>query len=72
MDIGCTAGGLHLDYLREVLRRRDGNSRKRWTKGRLERGVDEERMRQFREGVMVDRPVGWERGKGWWVYVQPL
>ncbi|KAI5849604.1 hypothetical protein DFP73DRAFT_619174 [Morchella snyderi] len=65
-------GGLHLDYLREVLLRHDGVSRKKVNRATLVSLVRAERCRQINSGLVVRCPVGWVEDGHWYIYVQPL
>lgn len=65
-------GGLHLDYLREVLLRQDGVSRKKVNRATLVSLVRAERCRQINSGMVVRCPVGWVEDGHWYIYVQPI
>lgn len=75
LEIRCTASGVGVKHLREVLHRDDnytGYRRSKWTHERLSAEVMARRTKQEAENEVVGKPRGFLAHQGWWFYVEGL
>lgn len=75
LEIRCTASGVGVKHLREVLHRDDnytGYRRSKWTHERLSAEVMVRRTKQEAKNEVVGRPQGFLAHQGWWFYVEAL
>lgn len=75
LEIRCTASGVGVKHLREVLHRDDnytGYRRSKWTHERLSAEVIARRTKQEAKNEVVGRPQGFLAHQGWWFYVEAL
>lgn len=73
LDIRCTASGVGVKHLKQVLYRDDnytGYRRSKWTHKRLSAEVMVRRANQEATNRVVGRPQGFLAHQGWWFYIR--